>query len=86
MVSRLIIVSNRVAVPNTAATRQAGGLAVAINAALKQRDGIWFGWSGRVAEDDAAEPPTVVERQRRTFITLDLSKVDYQCAGETGKE
>ena len=75
---RLIIVSNRVAVPGNEAPRQAGGLAVAVNAALKQREGIWFGWSGRVAEDGAAAQPTVVRRQRRTFITLDLSSVDFQ--------
>ena len=45
---RLILVSNRVAVPGSEAPRQAGGLAVAVDAALKERDGIWFGWSGRV--------------------------------------
>jgi trehalose 6-phosphate synthase len=78
VVPRLIIVSNRVAVPGTEAPRQAGGLAVAVDAALKQRDGIWFGWSGRVAENGAAPQPTVVRRQRRTFITLDLSSVDFQ--------
>jgi len=76
-VPRLIVVSNRVAVPGTDAP-QAGGLAVAVNAALKQREGIWFGWSGRVAEEGAVPQPTVVGRQRRTFITLDLSAVDFQ--------
>ena len=77
--SRLIIVSNRVALPGKeASSQQAGGLAVAIHAALKNRDGIWFGWSGRVAEDDTAAPPTVVERQRQSFVTIDLSQVDFQ--------
>jgi trehalose 6-phosphate synthase len=75
---RLILVSNRVAVPGTGAPHQAGGLAVAVNAALKRREGIWFGWSGRVAEDGAGPHPNVVGRQRRTFITLDLSTVDFQ--------
>src|SRR5438105_12348078 len=78
VVPRLIVVSNRVAVPGTEAPRQAGGLAVAVNAALKQREGIWFGWSGRVAEDGPAPQPTVIERQRRTFVTLDLSNIDFQ--------
>src|SRR5271155_300815 len=79
MAPRLILVSNRVNVPAAGAPRQAGGLAVAVNAALKQREGIWFGWSGRVvAENGAVPPPTVVRRQRRTFITLDLSDVDFQ--------
>ncbi|HXP03590.1 MAG TPA: alpha,alpha-trehalose-phosphate synthase (UDP-forming) [Stellaceae bacterium] len=75
---RLIVVSNRVAVPGTDALRQAGGLAVAVNAALKRREGIWFGWSGRVAKDGAPPQPTVLRRQRRTFITLDLTNVDFQ--------
>ena len=45
VVPRLIIVSNRVAVPGNEASRQAGGLAVAVNAgvslvgALVQRSG-----------------------------------------------
>jgi trehalose 6-phosphate synthase len=78
VVSRLILVSNRVAVPGPEAPRQAGGLAVAVNAALKGRDGIWFGWSGKVIEGSAAPQPTIVQRQRRTFVTLDLSNVDFQ--------
>src|ERR1051326_9340495 len=77
VVPRLIVVSNRVAIPGTHAP-QAGGLAVAVNAALKHREGVWFGWSGRVAEDGASRRPAVIERQRRTFITLDLSAVDFQ--------
>ena len=43
---RLVVVSNRVAVPDPEGPRQAGGLAVAVNAALKHREGLWFGWSG----------------------------------------
>ena len=72
---RLIIVSNRVAVPDPEGPRQAGGLAVAVNAALKRREGIWFGWSGRISDEDT---PTVVERRQLTFITLDLPAGDHQ--------
>jgi hypothetical protein len=39
MGSRLIIVSNRVAVPETPRKPQAGGMAVAVKAALKNRIG-----------------------------------------------
>ena len=77
MAPRLILVSNRVNVPD-GGPRQAGGLTVAVNAALKQREGVWFGWSGKVSEDDALPPPTVTERRRRTYITIDLSKTDFQ--------
>ena len=40
--SRLIVISNRVSAGGGAA----GGLAVALSAALRQSGGIWFGWSG----------------------------------------
>ncbi|HEX3861906.1 MAG TPA: trehalose-6-phosphate synthase [Stellaceae bacterium] len=77
--SRLVLVSNRVMVPEPGASRRAGGLAVAVDAALKGREGLWFGWSGKVAdEEDAPTRPSVVERRGRTYITLDLSKIDFQ--------
>src|SRR5271155_1158805 len=75
---RLILVSNRVAVPDPKGLRQAGGLAIAVNAALKRREGIWFGWSGRVSEDNTGLEPALVESAQRTFITLDLSPSDFQ--------
>ena len=53
---RIIVVSNRVAVPQKGARPAAGGLAVAVDAALRDRGGIWFGWSGRIAPEPAAEP------------------------------
>lgn len=76
--SRLIVVSNRVAIPDPHEPRQAGGLIVAVSAALKQREGAWFGWSGRVCTDDSVTTPTVVHRRKRTFVTLDLSESDFQ--------
>jgi trehalose 6-phosphate synthase len=78
LVSRLIVVSNRVAIPDLDEPRQAGGLVVAVNAALKQREGVWFGWSGRVGTDDSVATPTVVHRRKRTFVTVDLSESDFQ--------
>src|ERR1035437_5438935 len=75
---RLILVSNRVNVPDCKGPRQAGGLTVAVNAALKQREGVWFGWSGKVSEDGVIPTPTVTQRRMRTYITLDLSATDYQ--------
>jgi trehalose 6-phosphate synthase len=76
-VPRLVVVSNRVAVPDPEGPRQAGGLAVAVNAALKQREGLWFGWSGRIGREGADGRPTVVERRRLSFVTIDLSETDY---------
>ena len=73
--SRLVVVSNRVALPG--AGRQAGGLTVAVNAALRRVPGLWFGWSGKVTEDVAPDP-TVIESRGITFIALDLPKQDYE--------
>ncbi|MDY7098725.1 MAG: trehalose-6-phosphate synthase [Pseudomonadota bacterium] len=49
--SRLVVISNRVAVPKARGAAGAqGGLAGALNAALKDYGGLWFGWSGQEAE------------------------------------
>jgi trehalose 6-phosphate synthase len=40
---QLVIVSNRVAIPEKNAMARAGGLEVAVKAALKHKTGIWFG-------------------------------------------
>jgi len=78
LVPRLVVVSNRVAVPDPEGPRQAGGLAVAVNAALKHREGIWFGWSGQISENGAGIEPQVVHRRQRSFVTIDLSSTDFQ--------
>ena len=75
---RLVVVSNRVAVPDPEGPRLAGGLAVAVNAALKHREGLWFGWSGKISDDGATNEPTIVVRRRRSFVTIDLSSNDFQ--------
>jgi trehalose 6-phosphate synthase len=74
--SRLIVVSNRVA-PITEGEPTAGGLAAGVLDALKQQGGIWFGWSGEVSHDTAA--PAHVERTAGpiTLYTVDLSRRDY---------
>jgi trehalose 6-phosphate synthase len=78
LVPRLVVVSNRVAVPDPEGPRHAGGLAVAVNAALKHRDGLWFGWSGDISENGGSYTPKVIERRRRSFVTIDLSEQDFQ--------
>src|SRR5262245_66543628 len=49
VLARLVVVSNRVGIPDRG-TRP-GGLEVAIRPPLKRHGGLWFGWSGRVAEE-----------------------------------
>ena len=47
--SRLIVVSNRVSPPSGGNANQ-GGLAVALASALRESNGVWFGWSGEEVE------------------------------------
>lgn len=49
--SRIVIVSNRTPGKGPAA----GGLAVALRKVLSEREGFWFGWSGKLAEQPARE-------------------------------
>jgi len=44
--SRLLVVSNRVNAPTGRGEGSAGGLAMALSAALREYSGLWFGWSG----------------------------------------
>ncbi|SNS34941.1 trehalose 6-phosphate synthase [Sphingomonas laterariae] len=48
--SRLIVISNRVQPANGEGAGNQGGLAVALSAALRESNGIWFGWSGEEIE------------------------------------
>jgi len=75
--ARLVIVSNRVSIPEKNAKPRAGGLEVAVDAALKHKSGIWFGWSGKVTARAKIATQEVVH-DNVTYITLDLSKEDHQ--------
>ncbi len=48
--SRLIVVSNRVQFSSETGASATGGLAMAIGAALREHQGVWFGWSGQTTE------------------------------------
>ena len=78
MGARIVIVSNRVAVPERSRTPVAGGLAVAVKAALKNRNGMWFGWSGEIAESDAPPNAALIEVNKVTYALIDLAETDFQ--------
>ena len=76
--SRLVVISNRVAVPSARGAAGAqGGLAGALDAALRKQGGLWFGWSGEESDKPASEPSTQV-RDNVTFATIDLSPQDVE--------
>ncbi|MCG8354976.1 MAG: alpha,alpha-trehalose-phosphate synthase (UDP-forming) [Kiloniellales bacterium] len=74
--SRLIVVSNRVAPVRKRGSGAEGGLAIAIYAALKERGGIWFGWSGQISDQDSTQP-NIFDVGKVTYATVDLSQRDY---------
>src|SRR3984893_6521872 len=74
---RLVVVSNRVPLAASSAAPAAGGLGVAVEAALQARGGLWFGWSGKTSQESSLAP------QWRTFGSLtyavsDLSRRDIE--------
>ncbi|MDX3905535.1 MAG: alpha,alpha-trehalose-phosphate synthase (UDP-forming) [Pigmentiphaga sp.] len=73
--SRLVIVSNRVA-SAAEGKSSAGGLAVGVLDALKRQDGLWFGWSGKIEE--SAAPEVGFHRIGRIdCATTSLSRSEY---------
>lgn len=76
MARRLIIVSNRVAQP-AKHRPAAGGLAVAVEAAMKRVPGIWFGWSGKLA-DEPSPPVHLMATGPTAYVVTDLRRSDFQ--------
>ena len=90
--SRLVLVSNRVVDLSKAA--QAGGVAVVIADVLRDREGLWFGWNGRITQGArrlarrrsgrraarAATPPRR-SRSAPTSIATTISAIPTPCCG-----
>jgi trehalose 6-phosphate synthase len=74
---RLIVVSNRVAIPSRNTPSQAGGLAVAVRSVLKRHGGLWFGWSGTVSTHEDVATKTV-NQGGLTYVITELWEADYQ--------
>src|SRR5262249_12595942 len=73
--SRLIVVSNRVDLPHGDDSR-AGGLAVDLQEAVAQGQGLWFGWSGRYSDKD--QPPHIERAGPASYATIDLPENDQR--------
>jgi trehalose 6-phosphate synthase len=73
-VTRLVCVSNRVAIPRRSGAP--GGLSVGVLAALRQTGGLWFGWGGELVDEEPNEPEMLI-RDNITFVTVDLQRRDF---------
>ncbi len=75
--SRLVIVSNRVA--DLEKQAQSGGLAVALGDALRSIGGVWFGWDGNIVEEDGLPlVKTETVQNNVTIATISMTERDYQ--------
>jgi trehalose 6-phosphate synthase len=74
--NRLFVVSNRVGPLNDATT--AGGLAVGIGDALRERGGVWFGWSGKASEEGTFGPLQIKTEAGVQLATVDLTPGDIE--------
>lgn len=73
--SRIIVVSNRIG-PVEEGKSAPGGLAVGVYEILRSMGGIWFGWSGTVA-DQSSVTPNLTQDRNITYATIDLGRKDY---------
>lgn len=73
---RLVVVSNRVG-PIAPGKAGEGGLVVALRAALQRAGGLWFGYSGTVAEQPS-DIPKLENAGNVTAAVLDLTRRDFE--------
>ncbi len=73
--SRLVVVSNRIASPDDKKT-SAGGLTVGILGALKASGGLWYGWSGEIGDD--RQPLKKVSKGDISWVTFNLNEDDHE--------
>ncbi len=82
--SKLIVLSNRVNLPNKKSPKAvAGGLAVALQEALAKDGGIWVGWNGQVVTNISNMPDTVnqfatEQHDKVTYVTTAFSPIQYE--------
>ena len=73
--SRLVVISNRVQSVDAPSGNQ-GGLAVALLAALREKGGVWFGWSGSTTETFTGHI-NFQQGKGVTTATIDLEEQDF---------
>jgi trehalose 6-phosphate synthase len=77
---RIVVVSNRVMELRKAA--QAGGVAVAIADLLRERQGLWFGWSGKIVDEaeitETADAKMVRAAGGSALATIPLTADEYR--------
>jgi trehalose 6-phosphate synthase len=65
-------------VPDGKSGGRAGGLEVAVKASLRHRQGMWFGWSGKVARKGEPVETNTVRHDEVDYVTTSLLSEDYE--------
>jgi trehalose 6-phosphate synthase len=73
--SRLVAVSNRVALPDRRGNAQ-GGLATGLLSAMHRHGGLWFGWNGKLS-DEITGAPGVMQEEGVSFATVPLTEREF---------
>jgi trehalose 6-phosphate synthase len=73
---RLVIISNRVGPLSDEG--KAGGLAVGLADALRQRGGVWFGWSGETTEEGTFGPLHLTTEGEVQLATVDMTEAEIE--------
>ena len=73
--TRVVCVSNRVAVPKRGAAP--GGLTVGVLSALRKTGGVWFGWGGELTDEEPGEPETLI-RDNIKYVTIRLRRREFE--------
>jgi trehalose 6-phosphate synthase len=74
--TRLIVISNRVGPLSDEG--KAGGLAVGLADALRERGGVWFGWSGKTTEEGTYGPLHLASHGDVQLATVDMTTADVE--------
>lgn len=74
--SRLVVVSNRVAKPTAGSKGSEGGLAVGVMAAMQESGGLWFGWNGKI-ESHVGGNRQIDTHDNIDYVTVSLNQQDY---------
>ena len=72
--NRLIVISNRVNPPADPGVGTTGGLAMALSAALREYQGVWFGWSGQTTPEFTGQ----LSMQKIGGVTVALVDLEEQ--------